>query len=100
MNTDRIERACCCPMNSRKRCGRSEPSVASSSRRSAVTRRREVGFKEASSQRTFAAVFVGQQLANAADAGAVGAGHDHASIAIIVPDQLAAAPAGRHYEDG
>src|SRR5438876_6381734 len=99
MNTERFERACCCPMNSRSRCGRSEPSVASSSRRSAITSRREVGFKEAPSQRALAAIFVGQQLADAADGGAVDAGYDHASVAIVTPDQLAAAPAWRHYDD-
>src|SRR5262245_7446062 len=99
MNTARFERACCWPMNSASRCGRSEPSAASSSRRSAVTRRRGTELKEPSSQRALPAVLVGQQLADAGDGRAVAAGHDDAGVAIIVPDQLAAAPARRHHHD-
>src|SRR5262245_51816175 len=100
MNTERLERACCWPMNSLSRCGRSEPSAASSSsRRSAVTRRRGVGLNEVSSQRALATVFVRQQFADIGDHGAVGAGHDDAGVAIVVPDQLAAAAARRHYGD-
>src|ERR1044071_8808222 len=40
MNTERLARACCWPMNSDRRCGRSEVSARSSSRRSAATTRR------------------------------------------------------------
>src|SRR5438477_599018 len=42
MNTSRFARAWACPMNSENRCGRSDASAASSSRRSGVTRRRGV----------------------------------------------------------
>src|SRR5262245_31606085 len=99
MNTARFERACCWPMNSASRCGRSELSAASSSRRSAVTRRRGIELKEPSSQRALPAVLVGQQLADGGNRRAVAAGYDDAGVAIIVPDQLAAAPARRHHHD-
>src|ERR1700745_3357628 len=87
-------------MNSPSRCGRSEPSAASSSRRSAVTTRRGVELNAASSQRALPAVLVRQQLANPSDHGPVRAGHDDAGIAIIVPNQLTAASARRHHTDG
>src|SRR6476661_3013470 len=100
MNTARLERACCWPMNSASRCGRSELSAASSSRRSAITRRRGEVVTESSSQRALPAVLVRQQLTDGGDRGPVCAGHDDAGVAVVVPDQLAATPARGHHHDG
>src|SRR5438552_11834784 len=99
MNTDKFERACCWPMNSLSRCGRSELSAASSSRRSGVTRRRGLELNGPSSQRALAAVLVRQQLADRRDDRTSGARHDDAGVAIVIPDQLAAAAAWRHHGD-
>src|SRR5262245_14969665 len=55
---------------------------------------------DASSQRALPAVLVRQQLADTSDDGTVRAGHDDAGVAIVVPNQLAAAPARRHHDDG
>src|SRR5215471_3819999 len=98
MKTERFERACCWPINSVRRCGRSVLSAPSSSRRSAVTSRG--GELNASSQCALPAVFVRQEIRDRCYCRTVCTRHDHASIAIIVPDQLAAAPAGGHDDDG
>src|SRR6185437_14219894 len=100
MKTARFERACCWPTNSASRCGRSELSAASSSLRSAVTRRRGVVVTEPSSQRALPAVLVRQQLADGGDRRSVRPGHDDAGVAVIIPDQLTATPARRHHHDG
>src|SRR5436305_1768576 len=97
MNTDRLARACCWPMNSDSRCGRSEVSAASSSRRSAATRRRGVVLK--ASVPPFAAVLVRQELADLDRLRAVRSRYDDAGVAIVVPDQLPASAAGRHHGD-
>src|SRR5581483_3544449 len=100
MNTARFARACCCPMNSASRCGRSEVSAASSSRRSALTRRRGEVLKRCPSQRALAAVLVRQELADGGDHRAACARHDDAGVAVVVEDQLAAGAAGRNHRDG
>src|SRR5262249_27852763 len=96
MNTLRFERACCWPMNSPSRCGRSEVSAASSSRRSPETWRRGFKLTARSSQAPLAAVFVRDQLANGGDRRTIGAGHDDAGVAVVIPDQFAAAAARRY----
>src|SRR5262245_55117606 len=96
-NTERFERACCCPMNSASRCGRSELSTLSSVRRSAATRR-GVELKQ-SSQRSLPAVLVGEQIADWRDRGTVRARHDHPCLAVVIPNQFAAAAAGRYHRN-
>ena len=100
MNTDRFERACCWPMNSASRCGRSELSAASSSRRSAVTRRRGVVVTDHPHSVRSRLYLFGSNSPMAAITGPFAARHDDAGVAVIVPDQLAATPARRHHHDG
>src|SRR5712672_512312 len=119
MNTDRFARACCWPMNSPSRCGRSEVSATSSSRRSGVTKRRGDELNANSSkvcvvvtsgetrsallndalQIALAPILVGQQLADRRYSRSLLAGNDDAGVAIIVPDQLPTASAGRDHGD-
>src|SRR5262245_50399168 len=100
MNTPRLARACCWPMNSDSRCGRSDGSPASSSRRSGVTRRRGVVGTERSSKNALAAVLVGQQVADGRYDRPLRARHDDTGVAVVIPDQFAAASAGRNDVDG
>src|SRR2546430_693899 len=101
MNTPRLAQAWAWPMTSESRCGRSDASAASSSRRSELTRRREFAFNERALLDVFSArVLVGKQLADRRDRGTIFSRDDDAGVAIVVPDQLAAAPARRHHGDG
>src|SRR6516165_12342277 len=99
MKTLRFERACCWPMNPPLRCGRSDVSAASSSRRSPETWRRGFKLTARSSQAVLAAIFVRDQLANRRDRRTIGVGHDDAGVAVVIPDQFAATAARGHDRD-
>src|SRR5437763_7252885 len=92
-------------MNSASRCGRNEVSTLSSARRSAVSRRAvelaaAAGELKPSSQCALPAVFVGQQLADAGNGGPVSRRDNDAGVAVVIPDELAAAAARGHDGDG
>src|SRR5271165_555964 len=102
MKTARFERAWLWPMNSVSRCGRNEVSAVSSSRRSDVTSLVVAPAVElkSPSQCALPAVLVRQQVADRRDGRTVRRGHDDAGFAVVVPNELAATPAGRHDGNG
>src|SRR6187431_2467078 len=96
MKTSRLARACSWPTNSSSRCGRSDASARSSSRRSGDTMLR-VGLTNPS----FGAptILVREQFGDGGNRGVGPVGDDHPRLRVVVADELAADAAGRDHLD-